>query len=39
MSLPLWTAAALRAATGGSLAAEAAVTGVSIDSRSVGCRR
>jgi UDP-N-acetylmuramoyl-tripeptide--D-alanyl-D-alanine ligase len=30
----LWTAAALRAATGGSLATEAAVTGISIDSRS-----
>jgi UDP-N-acetylmuramoyl-tripeptide--D-alanyl-D-alanine ligase len=31
----LWTSAALRAATGGTLAAEVAVTGVSIDSRSV----
>ncbi|MBL6456130.1 UDP-N-acetylmuramoyl-tripeptide--D-alanyl-D-alanine ligase [Belnapia sp. T6] len=33
--MSLWTAAALRAATGGSLAAELAVTGVSIDSRAV----
>lgn len=31
----LWTSAELRAATGGPLAAEVAVTGVSIDSRSV----
>ncbi|MGG5889405.1 UDP-N-acetylmuramoyl-tripeptide--D-alanyl-D-alanine ligase [Falsiroseomonas sp. HC035] len=31
----LWTSAELRAATGGALAAEVAVTGVSIDSRSV----
>jgi len=31
----LWTSAELRAATGGTLAAEVAVTGVSIDSRSV----
>jgi UDP-N-acetylmuramoyl-tripeptide--D-alanyl-D-alanine ligase len=34
--MSLWTSEALRAATGGSLAAEVAVTGVSIDSRSVG---
>ncbi|MFC7692794.1 Mur ligase domain-containing protein [Paeniroseomonas aquatica] len=33
---PLWTSAALRAATGGSLAAQLDVTGVSIDSRSAG---
>jgi UDP-N-acetylmuramoyl-tripeptide--D-alanyl-D-alanine ligase len=32
---PLWTSAGLRDATGGTLAAEVAVTGVSIDSRSV----
>jgi UDP-N-acetylmuramoyl-tripeptide--D-alanyl-D-alanine ligase len=32
---PLWTASALRAATGGTLAAEADVTGVAIDSRAV----
>jgi UDP-N-acetylmuramoyl-tripeptide--D-alanyl-D-alanine ligase len=32
---PLWTSTELRAATGGMLAADAAVTGVSIDSRSV----
>ncbi len=32
---PLWTAAELRAATGGTMAAEVAVTGVSIDSRTV----
>ena len=32
---PLWTSTELRAATGGMLAAEAVVTGVSIDSRSV----
>jgi UDP-N-acetylmuramoyl-tripeptide--D-alanyl-D-alanine ligase len=35
MSAPLWTAAELRAATGGTLAREAAAGGVSIDSRSV----
>jgi len=35
MTAPLWTAAALRQATGGGLADELAVTGVSIDSRSV----
>ncbi|MBX6373696.1 MAG: UDP-N-acetylmuramoyl-tripeptide--D-alanyl-D-alanine ligase [Acetobacteraceae bacterium] len=35
MTAPLWTAAELRAATGGTLAAEIAVTGVSIDSRTV----
>ncbi|MBL6081454.1 UDP-N-acetylmuramoyl-tripeptide--D-alanyl-D-alanine ligase [Belnapia sp. T18] len=34
--MSLWTGDALRAATGGSLAAEVAVGGVSIDSRSVG---
>jgi UDP-N-acetylmuramoyl-tripeptide--D-alanyl-D-alanine ligase len=33
---PLWTAAELRAATGEALAAEVAVSGVSIDSRTVG---
>ncbi|RKK00486.1 Mur ligase domain-containing protein, partial [Teichococcus wenyumeiae] len=32
---PLWTAAELRAATGGALEGEAAVTGVAIDSRAV----
>jgi len=32
---PLWTASALRAATGGTLAGEANVTGVAIDSRAV----
>jgi len=32
---PLWTAAELRAATGGELAGEPVVTGVSIDSRSI----
>ena len=32
---PLWTSAELRAATHGTLAADAAVTGVSIDSRSI----
>ena len=35
MSL-LWTSDTMRAATGGTLAAEVAITGVSIDSRSVG---
>ena len=35
----LWTADALRAATGGSLAGAAPVTGVSIDTRSAGARR
>ncbi|WP_043362278.1 UDP-N-acetylmuramoyl-tripeptide--D-alanyl-D-alanine ligase [Belnapia sp. F-4-1] len=34
--MSLWTGDALRAATGGSLAAEVAVGGVSIDSRNVG---
>jgi UDP-N-acetylmuramoyl-tripeptide--D-alanyl-D-alanine ligase len=34
--MSLWTGEALRAATGGSLRVDAAVTGVSIDSRSVG---
>ncbi|MBK1662613.1 Mur ligase domain-containing protein, partial [Paracraurococcus ruber] len=33
--MTLWTAEALRAATGGSLPAEAAATGVSIDSRTL----
>jgi UDP-N-acetylmuramoyl-tripeptide--D-alanyl-D-alanine ligase len=33
--MPLWTSAELRAATGGTLAAEVAISGVSIDSRSV----
>jgi UDP-N-acetylmuramoyl-tripeptide--D-alanyl-D-alanine ligase len=33
--MPLWTSAELRAATSGTLIADAAVTGVSIDSRSV----
>ena len=32
---PLWTSAELRAATGGMLAAEVAISGVSIDSRSI----
>jgi len=35
MSAALWTAAELRRATGGTLASEVAVSGVSIDSRSV----
>jgi UDP-N-acetylmuramoyl-tripeptide--D-alanyl-D-alanine ligase len=35
VSAPLWSAAALRAATGGTLAKDATVTGVSIDSRGV----
>lgn len=35
MTVPLWTAGALREATGGRLVEEVAVTGVSIDSRSV----
>lgn len=35
MTAPLWTAAELRAATGGTLAGECAVGGVSIDSRTV----
>lgn len=35
MTTPLWTSAGLRAATGGRLAADLAVTGVSIDSRTV----
>jgi len=33
--MPLWTSAELRAATGGTLAAEGTISGVSIDSRSV----
>ncbi|MFN9090030.1 MAG: UDP-N-acetylmuramoyl-tripeptide--D-alanyl-D-alanine ligase [Alphaproteobacteria bacterium] len=33
--MPLWTSAELRAATNGALAADTAVTGVSIDSRSI----
>ncbi|MGI9127058.1 MAG: UDP-N-acetylmuramoyl-tripeptide--D-alanyl-D-alanine ligase, partial [Roseomonas sp.] len=33
--MPLWTSAELRAATSGTLIADAAVTGVSIDSRSI----
>ncbi len=36
MTAPLWTAAELRAATGGQLAQEPAISGVSIDSRTVG---
>ncbi|MBY0330827.1 MAG: UDP-N-acetylmuramoyl-tripeptide--D-alanyl-D-alanine ligase, partial [Acetobacteraceae bacterium] len=36
MTPPLWTAAELRAATGGTLSHDVAVTGVSIDSRTVG---
>ncbi|MFM7417839.1 MAG: Mur ligase domain-containing protein, partial [Alphaproteobacteria bacterium] len=32
---PFWTSAELRAATNGTLAADVAVTGVSIDSRSI----
>ena len=35
MTAPLWTAATLRAATGGALDAEVTVTGISIDSRTV----
>jgi UDP-N-acetylmuramoyl-tripeptide--D-alanyl-D-alanine ligase len=35
MTTPLWTAEALRAATGGTLTGDPVVTGVSIDSRSV----
>ncbi|WP_135470333.1 UDP-N-acetylmuramoyl-tripeptide--D-alanyl-D-alanine ligase [Crenalkalicoccus roseus] len=35
MTAPLWTAAELRAATGGALAAEVAVSGVAIDSRGI----